>query len=224
MDGGASLSSAFRASLPEFIESEVVTYPSDQALGYDELERIVRAYLAGVSEPYILLAESFSGPLAIRIAANPPDRLMAIVLAATFHSSPVARWLRLLARSWLFRLPLSGWVIGRYLLGAQCSSESIEQVRDAVRAVDPKVMAMRARAILDVDVRTLLPTIALPVLNIVARGDLLVPPLVTYAVRDLRNELLDGPHFILHARPVEAARLVAEFAGEIDRLAGFGAV
>jgi hypothetical protein len=37
---------------------------------------------------FVLLAESFSGPLAIRIAADPPSALVGLILCVTFARNP----------------------------------------------------------------------------------------------------------------------------------------
>ena len=62
-------------------------------MGYDELEVLVRAALP-TGQRYFLLGESFSGPLAIRIAANPPAGLAGVILCGTFAKNPLP-WLRL---------------------------------------------------------------------------------------------------------------------------------
>jgi pimeloyl-ACP methyl ester carboxylesterase len=51
----------------------------DQALRYDELLPLVLEHLP-TDRPFVVLGESFSGPLAIRIAAVRPPCLRALVL------------------------------------------------------------------------------------------------------------------------------------------------
>jgi len=52
------------------VRAEVVSYPLDHELGYDELEALVHSHLTGV-ESTVLVAESFSGAIAMRLAAEP---------------------------------------------------------------------------------------------------------------------------------------------------------
>ncbi len=80
-----------------------VAYPCDQALDYDALEALVRARLP-TAEPFVVVAESFSGPLGIRLAAEPPPGLAGVMLVATFATSPVG------IPAWLLRAiaPLLG--------------------------------------------------------------------------------------------------------------------
>ena len=81
MDGGAELSATFRDAIP--FETEGVAYPPEELLGYDALEALLRSRLEGVGE-HVLVAESFSGPVAVRLAADPPPSLRGLVLVASF--------------------------------------------------------------------------------------------------------------------------------------------
>lgn len=74
MDGTGELLSDFVAAMAPAFDTEVVAYPRDRILGYDELVARVRPQLP-TDEPYLLIGESFSGPIAIRLAASKPPRL-----------------------------------------------------------------------------------------------------------------------------------------------------
>ena len=74
LDGTGKLFAEFLEALDLGSSAQVVPYPPDIPLGYDELETLVRAALPAHG-PFIILGESFSGPLAIRIAARPPPAL-----------------------------------------------------------------------------------------------------------------------------------------------------
>ena len=88
LDGTATLHSGFsNAASHLFDPVTVIPYPSQQPLGYSELEVLVRAALPPVA-PYLLLGESFSGPIALSIAANPPPNLVGVVLSTSFGNSP----------------------------------------------------------------------------------------------------------------------------------------
>ena len=80
MDGGASLSARFRGLMSEAHEADGVEYPTHEKWGYERLTEHVRAVLSASAEPTVLLAESFSGPVAIRLAATPPRHLVGVVL------------------------------------------------------------------------------------------------------------------------------------------------
>ena len=70
MDGTGILFREFIRLLPNEIETRVVCYPEDECLTYEQLaERVVRA--APIGQPYVIIAESFSGPIAALLAAHP---------------------------------------------------------------------------------------------------------------------------------------------------------
>ncbi|MDF1838393.1 MAG: alpha/beta hydrolase, partial [Planctomycetota bacterium] len=58
-------------------------YPVDVSLNWDELLELVQASVP-TGEPYHVVAESFSGPIAIRFAAADPSGLQSLVLCASF--------------------------------------------------------------------------------------------------------------------------------------------
>ena len=86
MDGTGQLFAPFLAELPSSWRSQVVTYPTDSPLDYAELAPRVRAACPSTGE-FLVVAESFSGPLAILLAASNPPGLTGVVLVASFARS-----------------------------------------------------------------------------------------------------------------------------------------
>ncbi len=81
-----------------------MNYPTDKKLDYDDLLNLVIKMLPK-EEPFILLGESFSGPLAIRVAVTIPLGLKAVVLCASFVTYPqklVSTWENVLVFDFLF--------------------------------------------------------------------------------------------------------------------------
>lgn len=87
MDGTGELFAPFIAALGGEFDVRVVRYPGDHRGGYEELEAIARSAIPE-DRPYVLLAESFSGPIAISIAASGPKQLRGLVLCCTFARNP----------------------------------------------------------------------------------------------------------------------------------------
>jgi len=83
MDGTGLLFQDFVEALGAEIRAVVVSYPKNESLTYTALESTVQRQLPS-DEPYVLLAESFSGPLAISIAASGPSGLLGVVLCCSF--------------------------------------------------------------------------------------------------------------------------------------------
>jgi len=195
-----------------------VRYPTERCLSYSELENFVRA-VCPTSGPFMLLAESFSTPLAIQYAAANPENLVGLVLCAGFATSPVRGWRQLLGRllaPLLFRIPLPNLAAKLWLVGPNASPSLLAAVRSAVSSVRSKVLAARLRAVLGCDVRAELGQVVVPVLYIQASQDRLVRASCLEELRRIKPQIavavLDGPHLLLQRGPRRAAEVVAVFA------------
>lgn len=196
-----------------------VAYPPDQPLGYDELLPYVRARLP--ERPFVLVGESFSGPLAIRLAADPPRHLRGLVLVATFarRPLPIPRWVARLVSPMVSRLPPPALLLRWLLLGADAPAPLVAELQAAIRAVAPAVFSRRCLEILAVDVRDDLARVDRPALYLQAARDRLVGPRCLAALRAARPALqvasLDAPHLALQRAPDEAARRLRSFAAAL---------
>jgi len=166
----------------------------------------------------MLVAESFSTPLAIKFAATNPVGLEGIVLCAGFATSPVQGWRHFLGSllAWLlFRVPLSNLAAKRWLLGRDAAPSLVAAVQLAVSSVRPEVLAARLRAVLGCDVRMELGKITVPVLYLQAKQDRLVSASCLQAIQrskpDVTVAVLEGPHLLLQRHPLRAAEVVVEF-------------
>lgn len=68
MDGTGILFLPLLQCLTPFVEVQIISYPADSCLDYAQLYQQVEKELP--NEPYALLAESFSGPIAIKIISS----------------------------------------------------------------------------------------------------------------------------------------------------------
>src|SRR5262245_40814685 len=91
LDGGGELLGDFLAAMAPRFQAQALSYPRDPTLGYDELVEWVWPRLP-VDEDFVLIGESFSGPIAIRLAARRPPRLAGLVLCASFARAPRPPW------------------------------------------------------------------------------------------------------------------------------------
>jgi pimeloyl-[acyl-carrier protein] methyl ester esterase len=87
MDGTGELFESFIVALKDEFNLRIVTYPVDGTLGYGELEAIART-LVPLHEPYVILGESFSGAMALSLAASANANLKALILCCTFMKTP----------------------------------------------------------------------------------------------------------------------------------------
>jgi pimeloyl-[acyl-carrier protein] methyl ester esterase len=217
LDGTATLHTEFVASVsPAFDSVAVVPYPGDKALGYAALEALVRAQLPPTS-PFVLLGESFSGPIALSIAANPPPNLVGLVLSTTFAKTPVPLLSPLSALTRIApvrALPPS--VLSWLLLGRWVTPQLEASLQSALLAVSPAVLRFRAAAAIRVNVAARLSSISVPILDLRATHDRL---LSAAAGRHIRSALpqcttadIAGPHLLLQAAPIDCARAVSTFS------------
>jgi pimeloyl-ACP methyl ester carboxylesterase len=217
MDGTGTLFADFEHALPNRFETEVVRYPSDKSLSYAELMNLVQA-AAPVSEPFVILAESFSTPLVVQYAATHPPNLKGLVLCAGFVSSPMPGWRRFacsLLAPIAFRFPLSRLVARLFLIGRDAPHSLLTAVRSAISSPQPKVLSDRLRSILDCDVRDELAQITAPILYIRAQQDRLVHSPCLEEIRRIKPQVevakIAAPHLVLQREPKKAAAVVARF-------------
>jgi pimeloyl-ACP methyl ester carboxylesterase len=215
LDGTDKRYTEFIRSLGGGARVEVITYPCDEPLGYDQLEALVRASLP-FGQRYFLLGESFSGPLAIRIAANPPRGLAGVILCGTFAKNPLP-WLRW-ARPLAVRAPIKSlprWLRALLLWGSVQPQRAPAHADRAMTGVAAAVVRHRIGEIFDVDESRRLGCIDLPMLILRARGDFIVPRAATQWMLQSAPEAqlaeIDGPHLLLQSRPADCAAAVLQF-------------
>ena len=221
MDGTGRLFEPLLPFLPPSLVAAVVAYPTDRPCGYAELLPRVEAALPDGQE-FLVLGESFSGPLALLLAARGPAGLRGIILCASFARSPlpsIARWFRGLIRPWWFRA-VPRWLIRRVLLGRFSTPRLARMVEDAIALVQPAVLAARARAILEVDVGAQLQVCPVPLLYLAATEDRLVSRRSLAHIRRVQPRVevakLVGPHLLLQVVPEQAGRVIQAFAAACE--------
>jgi len=212
LDGTGKLFRPLLEVIPQQIATRVIAYPADQVHSYDGLFRAIEEELQG-EQAMILVAESFSGPLALRLAVAHPT-IRAVVLCASFVSSPVSRWPRPFVQPFLFRLPMPAFVMRRFLLGPSAPDALVQEVRNAIRSVRPQVLAHRVREVLALDASAALERCPVPILYLRAVHDALVGPASFETIGAIRPDVtvspVDGPHLLLQARPAAAWAVIMQ--------------
>jgi pimeloyl-ACP methyl ester carboxylesterase len=92
LDGTGHLFRPFVAALSD-VDTQAVSYPNDKALSLDEHARWALRHLAG--DKVVLVAESFSGLVALRVLQEAPSRIAAVIFAGAFAEPPRPLLLRL---------------------------------------------------------------------------------------------------------------------------------
>lgn len=217
LDGTGRLSDPFLAAVRQhgIANASAIAYPANRCLDHDALADHARQRLPRDSE-FVLLAESFSGPIGISIAADPPPGLRGLILSTTFARAPLPRCgplAPLLRYAPVHSAPnalLSPLLLGRWSTPALRSA-----LRATLREVPADVLRHRAALSLHVDRSACLTHIRVPTLILQAKQDRLVSARVSGAlvagVTGSRLESLDGPHLLLQTRVEACSRLVAGF-------------
>ena len=220
MDGTGTLFESFIGQLPEDVTVHVIRYPGDQDLTYPALIQLARSSLP-VSDPYVLVAESFSTPIAIACAARRDPNLRGLVLCAGFACGPVPAWLGplavLLEPAFFFPIPA---VIARLMLVDGAAPKSLlTAVQTAIATVRPKVLVERLRSVLTCDMRRELGQTNVPLLYIRASRDRLIGTRSLDQIRSLRPDtnvsVIDAPHLLLQREPSEAAEMIGSFVRQL---------
>lgn len=172
------------------LRCERCAIPGDHCGGYRELEEIARQAIPA-DRPYILLGESFSGPIAISIAASAPGQLRGLVLCCTFarNPRPALAALKPFIGALPFKALPASWLVDASMRKA---------FNQALDHVTPPALRARMRAVLAVDV-----------------SDRLVPRTAAELVAKIKPSTkvveLDAQHFLLQTEPAQAAREIAAF-------------
>jgi pimeloyl-[acyl-carrier protein] methyl ester esterase len=215
LHGTDGLYSDFLRALPRWIQPATINYPPNGIFTYDEaFEHTLARLPAG---RFAILAESFSGPVALSIARSLPDRVIAVVLVVTFVTNPMRpllRWARLFAYTHFVRMAPVG-AVATLLINGHTPRHAYDLVVNEIEALAPSVIAARLRAAIDCDVRADLAACRAPVLYLKARNDCIVSGRTLRTMKAIlpwiESRELDGPHAFLLMRPTESADAVAGF-------------
>jgi pimeloyl-[acyl-carrier protein] methyl ester esterase len=217
LHGTCALMKDFMAALAPEVESLAIDYPRDQVLDHAALAKFVMPKLP-VGKPFVLVGESFSGPVALELAAKRPHGLRGVVLSTSFAANPrpgLARFARFARAVPPHAMPLAMYEF--WLLGRWGTPKLRAAFAEVLGGVDGDVLAERLVACLQVDVRESLQRIGVPLLYLRGRADRLVPPtaadVVAQGVKEFHLRDFDAPHCLLQAIPAQAAQAVKEFLG-----------
>lgn len=217
LDGTGELFSPFIETFPDRDRISVISYPTDYHIPFEQLEDYIIARLPN-DRPMIILGESYSGPVALKLAARNDLNILAVILVATFARfplTPIKFVSRLLPLSLLLRLPIPAFIIRYFCFGAKTTQALSQQLRNSVRSNKPGILARRARDGATVNVTSLLGNINKPCLYIRASKDKLVPVQAMYELQgylpDLVTMTIDGPHFILQTEPQKCRKTIQGF-------------
>ena len=217
IDGTGRMFGPLIEQLPDWLTPLALDYPEQEALSYPDLTARLFDRLP-TETPFIIIAESFAGPLALLLAQKRPPQLRALVLCATFVSNP-RPWLSKLAplvlHEWLLAQPPRKWMARLFVTGYDAPDEMLEQALAIHTRIPPRVTRQRLFAVLGVNVREVYKHCDMPVLHLYAQHDHLITAHPTREMQRLRPDVksvgIDGPHFLLQTRPAQCCKEIESF-------------
>lgn len=217
MDGTGNLYGDFVRFLPTGLDARIVRYPEDEYLTYEQLAHRVSSVLPE-NEPYVVVAESYSGHIAALNAARAGENLRAVILVSSFISPPYGRpgqWIATLLPPFLFRLGPPAWLVKWLLLDSTAPHKLVDEVRSAIARVRPEVLAKRLRDALSANNAPALSECTAPVVFLIPDSDRLLPKRVLEELVAAKpnGEIvrIAGPHLILQCHPQETIAAIRRF-------------
>jgi pimeloyl-[acyl-carrier protein] methyl ester esterase len=217
LNGTARLLEDLRGRLEKNRPASIIAYPTDQCLGYDALVEFLHERLP--PGRFIVLGESFSGPVAIEIAASMPERVAGLALAMSFASNPLPFGAGL-ARAWLsLRLPRPRWAMAAALMGRSATPELKRALCETLATVSADVVKFRVEQATRVDKLASLRQVACPVLYLKGKqdwllGDAPMREIVRTAHRCEVKEI-NGPHMLLATHVADAVVAIESFCATL---------
>jgi pimeloyl-ACP methyl ester carboxylesterase len=215
LDGTELFFGPLRDALPVWVRTVVVTYPTSGPNGYDDLLPRVERAVEAAGDCFVL-GWSFAGPLALKAAVAQSSCVRGVILCASFVRAP-RPWLaplrRVLTPSVMFLL--RALKRSRYVLRGYPSEALRHAKAETWRRVSPRMLAVRARAVLTVDARTELAACKAPVLCLTATRDEVIPDSkraeILATCPAVMTAEIAGPHLALFTNPHAAAAAIVAF-------------
>jgi len=203
LDGTGRFASAFAGGDWDGWHVMVLPLPAAGPQDYEALELEMARRLP--DGRLVLVGESFSAPLAMRLAALERGRVEALVIAGGFCLAPHVPLLALLPLKPLFLMKPPASLLRRFLLGENAPKETVALLAETIASVPANVLIERIRVVLALEEEQCPSPMGLPVLLLQARHDATVP---WEAQSRLERHFphaqvmwIDAPHLLLEREP-----------------------
>lgn len=212
MDGTGKLFSPLIRALSEF-DCKVIRLPETGSQDYSSITASVRGKLP--EDDFVLVVESFSGPIGSALAREGIENMKGIIFVATFLSAPRKVLLsiaHLLPLKFLSTMPFSTYFHKILFLGSEASSDLVNLFKTTVNTLPTSLIKARLSTMFSLQAGS--DKCGLPAGYIQAVSDNLVlsdkVDEFKYSFKNMVVKTVDGPHFILQAKPAECAVVISE--------------
>jgi len=208
---------------PLHYDIEIISYDTNTKQDYSILTEIILKRLKKIKEKYIIVAESFSGPLALFISQNKPKNLEGIILVATFVTAPNYKIAQYLPWTVGFLLTKPLYYLRR-LFTIQVNKKFIDNIAKELERTNSQVLAHRINAIFNVDAKEALSMATIPIAYFRGKNDIVVPKKNLDNILTIRNDIevyyFESNHFLLQSMPNESWHKIITFIDKIKNNEG----
>lgn len=191
----------------------VISLPESGPQYYATLASVINQQLP--NESYILLAESFSGGIVPELLKLNPTHNKGVIFVASFLSCPNRYLLpiaKILPIKALASAPLSQIGHKFLLLGQDASKALLSKFIKVTKSIPNHILKKRL-AVMNLQ-KLPLTTFDVPTVYIQALSDRLISPRKSRELGTVFKNIeyieIDGPHFLLQAKPKESSQAVAK--------------
>ena len=219
LDGSGLL---FRRFLRFVDDSDVVVidYPNDPEWHIDDYVHHVIQRLPDAD--CLLVAESFSVPIALRVATRVAS-INGVVLVAGFAGcpNPLLKFVPMSLVAFARRLDTANGILRMFCVGRDAPRDIVDELRRVVSTIPTAVLRSRLSLLRSLEQGNPFQGVEVPLLLIRARDDRLVrDPLAVARGHPMASaEVIEGPHFLLQTRAAECWQAIQAWLSERDRAA-----
>ncbi|WP_432798762.1 alpha/beta fold hydrolase [Poriferisphaera sp. WC338] len=213
LHGTAGLFHQMKQHKPARYTTLEINYPKGVIHSYEELTAMAKQQLLTIKGDFILVGESFSGPIAIMLGAQKLPSLKGVVLAASFIEAPRSKIWRYLPGRMMFYIGNSMIKITEKMMGRP--DGMLKRMAMAIDGVKASVLTGRIQSVFSVDVKDKLKQMNAPLLYLRAERDLAVPSHNAKMIKAHKPsvQIIDIPanHLLLQTHAQEAWAAIQSF-------------
>ena len=194
-------------------EIQIIDLPQQGDQSYEFLCAYVVQKLP--KRDFILVAESFSGPIGALLAKSGLVHMKGIVFVARFLTPPNKALIsiaKLLPIKQLLRFPFSSLVVRYLMLGQSASETAAQRFFQILSNIPNAVLKARLSTVQNFTFNDC--EISVPAIYIRAEKDKLVPKNKCFEFENhfinLKIQTISGPHFILQSSPKQCAEIISQ--------------
>ncbi len=213
LDGTGKLFEPLLSEIQNERTIEVISYPDDKELTYSELLSYVDKIIQNENSIYII-AESFSGSIALKLLKKHKNIIKGIILIASFITPPSKYLLKIsnfLPVKSILKINIPNFLIRHYCLGYETTNKQINQFKKNIKLVNSNVLAFRLKELLKLKKKEHTTSYNCKIIYIQASNDKLVS---SHCLKELSSifkieiAVIKGSHFLLQTKPIECADII----------------